>query len=104
MYPDAAGVRLGIGNDGPPVCASPQGVSVPGKKGMAEPWSGAESGLVLSECRGSEWRVWKREYLPQPSQGERCNSLQLRLPPRRYLMKETSFLFKLRYLMADVNS
>lgn len=49
------------------VSPPPKGVYVPGKAGMAERWRGAEPGLVLSECGGSEWRAWKREGLPQPS-------------------------------------
>jgi hypothetical protein len=42
-----AQVPLGVGDT---VRASPQSICVPGRKGMVEPKTGAESGLVASEC------------------------------------------------------
>lgn len=46
------------------VSPPPKGVYVPGKAGMAEHWRGAEPGLVLSECGGSEWRAGREKAFP----------------------------------------
>lgn len=42
------------GNRGPRVRVCPEGVCLPGKKGMAQLGRGTESGLVLSERGGRE--------------------------------------------------
>lgn len=52
MYPDFTGVPLGLGNGGLRIYASLWGIYPTGRKGKAEPMTGAESGLVASECRG----------------------------------------------------